>query len=163
MHFTGLDSPFWLALGRSVLVGVIVAAVSFGIGWPLGVRVGLTTFPVRRLLLALLALPLLLPSFLVAIGLSMLWRGLDEAFAVVWVFICLGVPLVTFAALAATLTLTRGQADAARLAGRSAVWSAGGPPASSTIASELKLAGGPPALLAADYDFVNRSRCGEGP
>jgi hypothetical protein len=30
---------------------------------------------------------------------------------------CLGVPVVTFAALAATLTLTRGQADAARLAG----------------------------------------------
>jgi ABC-type spermidine/putrescine transport system permease subunit II len=51
-------SPFWLALGRSVLVGIIVAAVSFGIGWPLGVRVGLTTFPIRRLLLAL---PLFLP------------------------------------------------------------------------------------------------------
>jgi iron(III) transport system permease protein len=117
MNVAGLDSPFWLALGRSLLVGVMVAAVSFGIGWPLGVRVGLTTFPCRRLLLALLALPLLLPSFLVAIGLSMLWRGLAGAPAVVWGFVCLGVPLVTFAALAATLTLTRGQADAARLAG----------------------------------------------
>jgi ABC-type spermidine/putrescine transport system permease subunit II len=61
MNVAGLDSPFWLALGRSVLVGVMVAAVSFGIGWPLGVRVGLTTFPMRRVLLALLALPLLQP------------------------------------------------------------------------------------------------------
>lgn len=47
----------------------------------------------------------------------MLWRGLAGALAVVWVFACLGVPLVGFAALAATLTLTRGQADAGRLAG----------------------------------------------
>lgn len=114
---SGLDLPFWSALGRSVLVGVIVAAVSLCIGWPLGVRIGLTNFPLRRLLLALLALPLLLPSFLVAIGLSMLWHGLGGAAAVAWVFACLGVPLVCFAALAATLTLTRGQADAARLAG----------------------------------------------
>jgi iron(III) transport system permease protein len=118
MTIAGLDSTFWLALGRSVLVGFIVASVSLAIGWPLGVRIGLTSFPLRRLLLALLALPLLLPSFLLAIGLSMLWRGLGGALAVVWVFACLGVPLVTFAALAATLTLTRGQADAARLAGR---------------------------------------------
>lgn len=117
MTIAGLDSPFWLALGRSVLAGIFVASVSLGIGWPLGVRIGLTSFPLRRLLLALLALPLLLPSFLVAIGLSMLWRGLGGAPAVVWAFVCLGVPLVTFAALAATLTLTRGQADAARLAG----------------------------------------------
>ncbi|MCI0536319.1 MAG: hypothetical protein L0Z50_13950 [Verrucomicrobiales bacterium] len=117
MSLLGLDSTFWLALGRSVLVGLIVAGVSLAIGWPLGVRIGLTTFPLRRVLLALLALPLLLPSFLVAIGLSILWRGFDGAFAVVWAFACLGVPLVTFAALAATLTVTRGQADAARLAG----------------------------------------------
>ena len=117
MTIAALDSPFWLALGRSVLVGVIAAGVSLGIGWPLGVRIGLTSFPLRRVLLALLALPLLLPSFLVAIGLSMLWRGLGGAPAVVWAFACLGVPLVTFAALAATLTLTRGQTDAARLAG----------------------------------------------
>lgn len=117
MTIAGLDASFLIALGRSVLSGICVAAVSLGIGWPLGVRIGLADFPLRRLLLALLALPLLLPSFLVAIGLSMLWRGLDGAPAVVWVFACLGVPLVTLAAFAATLTLTRGQTDAARLAG----------------------------------------------
>jgi iron(III) transport system permease protein len=117
MTIAGLDSQFWFALGRSVLAGVIVAAVSLGIGWPLGVRIGLTSFPLRRFLLVLLALPLLLPSFLIAIGFSMLWRGFAGAPAVAWVFACLGVPLVTFAALAATLTITRGQADAAVLAG----------------------------------------------
>lgn len=119
MTLAGLDTQFSVALGRSVLVGVIVAGVSLGIGWPLGVRIGLASFPMRRFLLALLALPLLLPSFLVAIGLSMLWRGFGGAPVVVWVFACLGVPLVSFPALAATLTLTltRGQADAARLAG----------------------------------------------
>jgi iron(III) transport system permease protein len=113
----GIDAAFLAALGRSVLTGGAVAAASLALGWPLGVRLGLTTFPCRRVLLALLALPLLLPSFLVALGLSMLWRGLGGAPAVVWAFACLGVPLVSFAALAATLTLTRGQADAARLAG----------------------------------------------
>lgn len=117
MTFGGLDTQFWAALGRSLLVGGGVASVSLALGWPLGVRVALTTFPGRSALLALLALPLLLPSFLVAIGLSMLWPGLGGAFAVMWVFACLGVPLVTFAALAATLTLARGQTDAARLAG----------------------------------------------
>lgn len=117
MPLLGLDSAFWLALGRSVSVCIFAGGVSLAIGWPLGVRIGLTTFPCRRVLLAFLALPLLLPSFLLAIGLSMLWRGLGGVSAVVWAFACLGVPLVTFAALAATLTVTRGQADAARLAG----------------------------------------------
>lgn len=117
MSFAELDSTFWLALGRSVVVGFAVAGVSLAVGCPLGVRIGLTEFPLRRFVLAVLALPLLLPSFLLAIGLSMLWRGFSGGFAVVWVFACLGVPLVTFAALAGTLTLTRSQADAARLAG----------------------------------------------
>ncbi len=113
----GLDLQFWSALGRSLAVGASVAGLSFAVGWPLGVRVGLTAFPFRRTLLAALAVPLLLPSFLIAIGLSMLWRGLDGFIGVVWTFACLGIPLVTFAGLAGTLTVTRGQAGAARLAG----------------------------------------------
>lgn len=116
-NLLGFDAVFVRALGRSLFVGAAVTGGSLALGWPLGVRVGLTRFAGRRALLALLALPLLLPSFLVAIGLSMLWSGLSGALAVVWGFLCLGVPVVTFAALAATLTLTRGQADAARLAG----------------------------------------------
>lgn len=117
MSAVGFDSIFWLALGRSVLLGFVVGTVSLAVGWPLGVRIGLTEFPLRRFSVSLLALPLLLPSFLLAIGLSMLWGGLSGASAVVWSFACLGVPLVTVAALAATLTLTRSQADAARLTG----------------------------------------------
>lgn len=108
---------FWEALGRSLLIGFIVGAVALAIGWPLGVQVGLTRFRLRRMWLVLLAIPLLIPSFLVAIGLSMLEPRISGAPATVWAFACLGVPLVTFAALAATLTITRGQTDAARLAG----------------------------------------------
>jgi iron(III) transport system permease protein len=117
MNFLGLDAAFWEALGRSLLVGGLVAGVSLGLGWPLGVRIGLATFPWCRPLLAMLAMPLLLPTFLVAIGLSMLSPKVGGVVAAVWAFTCMGAPLVTFAALAATLTLTRGQADAARLAG----------------------------------------------
>jgi ABC-type spermidine/putrescine transport system permease subunit II len=87
MTIAGLDSPFWIALGRSLMVGFIVAGVSFAIGLPLGVRIGLASFPLRRVLLALLALPMLLPTFLIAIGFSMLWRGLGGAPAVVWVHV----------------------------------------------------------------------------
>jgi iron(III) transport system permease protein len=113
----GFDAAFAGALERSLLVGVAVTGISLAVGWPLGVRIGLTSFPLRRFLLALFALPLLMPSFLAAIGLSMLWRGIGGAPAVVWAFACPGVPLVSFAALAATLTVTRSQADAVRLAG----------------------------------------------
>ena len=113
----GLDTAFLHGLGRSLLLAAAVAGVSLAIGWPLGVRVGLTRFPLRRVLLTLLALPLLLPSFLVAIGLSMLTPRFDGGLATVGAFACLGVPLVTFASLAATMAITRSQADAARLAG----------------------------------------------
>lgn len=117
MNLLGLDPPFCLALGRSLLVGGIVAGLTLAVGWPLGVRIGLVTFPGRHIGLALLGLPALLPSFLVAIGLSMLWPGLGGPVGVVWTFACLGVPVVAFASMAATLSITRGQADAARLAG----------------------------------------------
>lgn len=117
MTIAGLDPHFWIALWRSLLAGFFVSLASLGIGLPLGVGIGLHVFPFRRALLALLSLPLLLPPFLLAIGLSMLWVGFGGASAVVWVFSCIGVPLVALSSLAATLTLTGGQADAARLAG----------------------------------------------
>lgn len=117
MNAAGLDTAFLSALGRSLLLAATVAGVSLAVGWPLGVRAGLTRFPLRRALLMLLALPLLLPSFLVAIGLSMLTPHFDGALATLGSFACLGVPLVAFASLAATMAITRSQADAARLAG----------------------------------------------
>jgi len=113
----GIDAAFLRALGRSLLLGLAVAGASLVVGWPVGVRIALSRFNGRRVLVALLTLPLLLPAFLLAIGLSMLWPGLGGPPAVCWSFTCLGVPLVAFASLAGALGLTRGQADAARLAG----------------------------------------------
>lgn len=117
----GLDAAFIAALGRSLLLAAAVAGASLAIGWPLGVWVGLTRFPLRRALLTLLALPLLLPSFLVAIGLSMLTPRFDGGLATLGAFACPGVPLVAFASMAATMAITRSQADAARLAGGDAL------------------------------------------
>lgn len=112
-----LDAAFFLALARSLAQAALAGGVSLALGWPAGVAAGVWSFPGRRALILITALPLLLPSFLVAIGLSLLWRGFGGLGASVWAFACAGVPLVFFATLAATRTVTRGQADAARLAG----------------------------------------------
>jgi iron(III) transport system permease protein len=112
-----LDAQFFLALARSLAQGALAGCVSFAIGWPAGVAAGLWEFPARRALILITTLPLLLPSFLVAIGLSLLWHSLDGLAAAVWAFACFGVPLVFVATLAAMRTVTHGQADAARLAG----------------------------------------------
>ncbi|GMU52905.1 MAG: hypothetical protein AMXMBFR33_20510 [Candidatus Xenobia bacterium] len=117
MSQAGLDANFWLALCRSGLVGLLVGSLSLAVGWPLGVRLGLTDFPLRQLCLALLALPLLVPSFLVAIGLSMLWPGLGGLTGVIWAFASLGIPLVSLATMSATCSITGSQVDAASLAG----------------------------------------------
>src|SRR5688572_920576 len=115
MH--GLDAAFWNATVRSLIVALSVGLLSLCLGWRLGVRVRLTTFKGRGFLLTALALPLLLPSFLTAIGLSLLSPQITGFLGTVWTFTCTGLPLVTFASLAATYTITRSQADAARLAG----------------------------------------------
>jgi iron(III) transport system permease protein len=112
-----LDAQFFLALARSLAQGALAGCVSFAIGWPAGVAAGLWEFPARRALILITTLPLLLPSFLVAIGLSFLWHSLNGLAATVWAFACFGVPLVFVATLAAMRTVTHGQSDAARLAG----------------------------------------------
>jgi ABC-type Fe3+ transport system permease subunit len=112
-----LDTQFFLALARSLAQAALAGGVSLAIGWPAGVAAGLWEFPARRALILITTLPLLLPSFLIAIGLSLLWRGLDGLAAAVWAFACFGVPLVFITTLAAMRAVTHGQADAARLAG----------------------------------------------
>jgi iron(III) transport system permease protein len=112
-----LDAPFFLALARSLAQATLAGGVSLALGWPAGVAAGVWNFPGRRALILTTALPLLLPSFLVAIGLSLLWRGFGGLGASIWAFAWSGMPLVFFATLSATHTVTRGQADAARLAG----------------------------------------------
>ena len=120
-----LGSSFGNALARSLLVAAGAAGLSFLIGLPTGVFAGLYEFPARRLLLGALAIPLLVPSFLWAIGLSMLRIRLglspssffSGATGCILAFSSLGLPLVVYASFAAMRTLSKGQVDAARLAG----------------------------------------------
>lgn len=122
---TVFTTAFAEALLRSLSVGAVVALLSVAVGLPTGVVAGLYDFPRRRLLLALLALPLLVPSFIAAIGLSMLRIGLGlpgdgllSGFSgTVLAFTTFGVPLTLFITLASVRGLSRGQVDAARLAG----------------------------------------------
>lgn len=91
--------------------------VEFSSGWPLGVAMGVWQFRGERLWLMVLMVPLLLPTFLLAIGLSMLRWGVDGFVGTVWAHACAGVPLVLLAARMATVSITRSQADAAWLGG----------------------------------------------
>ncbi len=112
-------------LGVSAGVGLIAAIIGFGVGWPSGVIVGLYVFPGRTLLLSILALPLLLPTFLLGLGWSMLFTHLPTPFlplldgvpGVILVFFAPACGLVTLASLTSTLGLGSSQLDAARLAG----------------------------------------------
>jgi len=112
-------------LGVSALVGLAAAVLGFAVGWPSGVIAGLFRFPGRALLLAILALPLLLPSFLLGLGWSVLGAHLpgplmfflDGVPGVILVFFAPACGLTALAALAATLGLGSSRLDAARLAG----------------------------------------------
>jgi len=120
----GLGPVFWTAAGRSLLVAGAASLVSILVGLPAGLVTALYEFSLRRFLLAALALPLVVPSFLWAIGLSMfriqlgLARNslLSGAPGVVLAFAALGIPLVFYTTYAATRSITGSQADAVRLA-----------------------------------------------
>ena len=102
-----------------------VAAVSLGIGLPLGVLTALYEFPGRSVFFALVTLPLLVPSFLWAIGWASVAARLDPSVSealsgfpgCLLVLSTQGIPLVLLIAYAATLALSGSQVDAARLAG----------------------------------------------
>lgn len=112
-------------LSHSLAVALAVAVLCVVVGLPIGVVAGLYQFPLRRLLLALITLPLLVPSFITAIGFSMLRIGLGlpadgllSGFTgTVLAFATFGVPLVTLIALASVRGISRSQVDASRLAG----------------------------------------------
>lgn len=120
----GMDPPFRSALRSSVLVAVAVILLSLVIGLPMGVTAALYALPARRALLALLALPMLVPSVLWAIG----WSALSVRFSTAslftsgitgctTVFLAGALPLVVFVTLCAVHNLSRSQLEAARLAG----------------------------------------------
>ncbi len=116
---------FTPALLRSLKVAATAGLIAFAIGLPAGILAALYQFPLRRLLLGLLALPLLVPSFLWAIGLDRLRAALglppDSAltgfFGTVTTFTGLALPLALFVSFLAARGISRGQAGAARLAG----------------------------------------------
>lgn len=120
-----MGGVFGRAVVRSLAVALAAVLVSVAIGLPTGVVVGLYDFRARRLLLALLALPLLVPSFILAIGLSLLRTtlglpadGFLSGFSGTAIAYALfGVPLVVFITMASVRAISRSQADAARLAG----------------------------------------------
>jgi iron(III) transport system permease protein len=121
-------SPGWTfsrSLLNSATVAVLVAGLAFLGGLPAGALAALYDFPGRRLFLTLVALPLLVPSFLWAIG----WSAFAAHFGP-WatylisgytgctlVFFSGAFALVLFATVASTQSLTSSQIEAARLAG----------------------------------------------
>lgn len=122
---SAITPSFAQALFNSVIVAVATAAVALATGWPLGTAAALFDFRGRRWLIAAAAFPLVVPTFLWAIGWSM--------FAVRWP-ILLGwlttgylacslsfappaIALTFFASFASTTALAQSQLDAARLAG----------------------------------------------
>lgn len=120
-----LDQAFTSALVNSFWVALAAMAVSLLLGLPAGVLAALYRFPAKKALLSLLALPLLAPSFLWAIGWSSLaafWgRTWPQALAgfpgSILVFSAFGVPIVLLTLFAVTARLSAPQLDAACLAG----------------------------------------------
>ncbi len=122
-----LDPAFLSGLWRSGALGLAVALVVLAVGLPLGVGAALYEVPARFLLLGLTGLPLLLPTFLPALGWSMLAARLGPGLAgepgqggvlgVLAVHAGSGIPLVLLTAYAANSRLAASQLDAARLAG----------------------------------------------
>lgn len=110
---------------QSLMLAMLVVGTGFALGWPAGVACGLFRFRWRGALLVALALPLLLPSFLWAIGLSMLRMNLglrngapfSGLTGCVWAQGGLAAGLAAFAALLSVRGITQSQAQAALLAG----------------------------------------------
>ncbi len=116
-------SAFSSSLLRSTVLALIVTAVSFTLGLPAGVLAGLYNFPGRTFFLAVVCLPLLVPSFLSAIGWSSLAARLGFVGSISGLAGCAvvfspnAVSIVLLTSYAASLALSGSQIDAARLAG----------------------------------------------
>lgn len=122
---TPLAGSFAIALRNSLEIAAFVGVIAFVIGRPAGVALALYKFPGRSLAFAIVMLPLLVPTFLWAIGWSALAAQAGPA-ATAWitgrtgcvlVFLGSAIPLVVLVSYAATLALSGTQIEAARLAG----------------------------------------------
>ncbi len=124
-QFFDVGSGFMRALGRSLAVGGGASLLALAAGLPSGLIAALYNFPFKHILLGASALPLVVPSFLWAIGLSAfrirMGFGTDSilsgASGSVLAFAAFGTPLVVFATFLAARKLSNTQVDAARIAG----------------------------------------------
>lgn len=122
-------SGFGTAVSHSLAVAAAVATSSVLLGVPAGLLSALYEFPGRRILLALVAIPLLVPSFLGAIGLSQLriYLGLpSNSFfsgptGTILVFSAAAIPLVLYMSFISTRRLSKSQIESVRLVGGEAL------------------------------------------
>ncbi|MCK5829330.1 MAG: hypothetical protein KAH20_03420 [Methylococcales bacterium] len=123
------DSHFVTATTRSLVVMFSTIVFSVGVGLPLGTLAGLYQFRRKRFLLGILAIPLLMPSFLWAIGLSQFqelftisgFSHSSGALGSVFVFSSLLIPLSIYTSMLGVKSVSPHQIDAFILAG-SALW-----------------------------------------
>jgi ABC-type Fe3+ transport system permease subunit len=124
------DSHLIEVTTRSLIIMLSVVILSIGVGLPLGTLAGLYDFWGKRVLLGILALPLLMPSFLWAIGLSQFqilfniseFTHVAGALGSIFVFSTLLIPLAIYAAMLAVKSISQHQIDALIMVG-SARWS----------------------------------------
>jgi iron(III) transport system permease protein len=107
---------FISALQNAMIVAAAVALLAAFIGTPLGVLASRYSFPLRNVALAVVALPLLLPTFLWAIGWSSILDLAGFAGAILS-FAAPSISLVALTTLIAAHSLSASQAEAALLAG----------------------------------------------
>ncbi|MDA2930624.1 hypothetical protein MYX84_11880 [Acidobacteria bacterium AH-259-O06] len=120
-----IGEAFSSALFNSAVVAFTVMFIALVVGLPIGVLAALYHVPGKKPVLVLVALPLLVPSFLWAIGWSALaarWgRTASEVLSgfagCIIVFSATGIPLVLLTAFIVTIGLSASQVEAARLAG----------------------------------------------
>jgi iron(III) transport system permease protein len=119
------EVSFFRALLRSLKVAAGVVFVTWTVGTAAGTFFGLYAYRSRKILLSFLALPILVPSFIGALGLSNLRISVGLSDSTVlsgyWgsalCFAFSGIPLVTFVSLAALRILSPSQIQALRIHG----------------------------------------------
>jgi iron(III) transport system permease protein len=111
-----LRPSFINALQNAMIVAAAVALLAASIGMPLGVLASRYVFPLRNVALATIALPLLLPTFLWAIGWSSI-LNLTGFSGAILSFAAPSISLVAFTTLVSAYSLSASQVEAALLAG----------------------------------------------
>jgi len=122
---SSIGASFTDAVATSMTAATLVGVIALAVGLPAGVLAALYRLPGRSLLLALVILPALVPSFLWAIGWSALTirigpsvnDAVNSMAGIVLTLSSLAVPVVILTAFVTARSLTASQVDAARLCG----------------------------------------------